>query len=129
MSASEIEMILPFLRVDRRDRWREIFSKERGRKKLLSTLWNGDDLDRRLMVQIPPNEHTSDETFVRLNSLGAPRDCHLISARSTLDGLDLDLASALALLASGTIIVCMPGKLAYYESEEKNGRYIIANRS
>jgi len=54
----ELEMILPFLREDRRSRWSELFPKPKGRKKLLKTLWNGDDFDRNLMLQVDPAERT-----------------------------------------------------------------------
>jgi hypothetical protein len=125
---SDVEMLLPFLREDRRSRWRELFPRPRGRKKLLATLWNGDDLDRDLLVKVDPSERSVEQLSVRLRSLGAPTMCHLISARSNLDGQDLDLISALRLvlnLAPGTIICCVPGKLAYYENDDRNGNYII----
>jgi hypothetical protein len=121
-------MILPFLREDRRARWKELFPRPKGRKKLLKALWNGDDLDRSLMLQVNPNERTVPILPSRLKTLGAPNFCHLISARSALDGRDIDLISALEMvlnLAPGTIICCVPGELAYYENDDRNGNYII----
>jgi hypothetical protein len=128
---SDVEMLLPFLREDRRSRWRELFPRPKGRKKLLATLWNGDDLNRDLLIKVDPSERSVKQLSVRLRSLGAPPLCHLISARPNLDGKDLDLISALGLvldLAPGTIICCVPGKLAYYENDDRNGNYIILGR-
>ena len=125
---SDVEMLLPFLREDRRSRWRELFPRPKGRKKLLGTLWNGDDLDRNLLIKVDPSERTIQQLSSRLRSLGAPTMCHLISARANLDGKDLDLISALRMvlnLAPGTIICCLPGKLAYYENDDRNGNYIL----
>jgi hypothetical protein len=125
---SDLEMILPFLREDRRSRWRELIPRPKGRKKLLASLWNGDDFDRTLMIQVNPSERTIQQLLLKLRSLGAPELSHLISARSALDGKDLDLISALKMvfnLAPGTIICCVPGKLAYYENDDRNGNYII----
>lgn len=128
---SDVEMLLPFLREDRRSRWRELFPRPKGRKKLLATLWNGDDLDRNLLMKVDHSERSVEQLSVRLRSLGAPATCHLISARPNMDGKDLDLISALRLvlnLAPGTIICCVPGKLAYYENDDRNGNYIILGR-
>ncbi|HVB57100.1 MAG TPA: hypothetical protein VNE63_11810 [Candidatus Acidoferrales bacterium] len=124
-SGSEIEMILPFLLNRRRNRWKELFQKPKGRKKLLHTLWNGDDLDRSLMTQVQPNESSVQAILLKLNSLGAPAQCHLLSARSMLDGKDLDLASALEIVLPATLISCIPGKLAYYKNDDRNGSYIL----
>ena len=130
-SNSDVEMILPFLREDRRPRWRELFPKPKGRKKLLQTLWNGDDFERSLMMRVDPSERTVQRLSLRLRRLGAPTFSHLISARPDLDGRDIDLISALGLvvnLAPATIICCMPGVLAYYENDDRNGNYIILRR-
>jgi len=128
----ELEMILPFLREDRRSRWSELFPKPKGRKKLLKTLWNGDDFDRNLMLQVDPAERTVQQLSFKLRGLGAPTTSHLISARPSLDGKDLDLTTALRTvlnLAPGTMICCVPGKLAYYENDDRNGNYIILART
>ena len=124
----DFQLILPFVRENRRDRWKELSLKPKGRKKLLTTLWNGDDFDRSLMTKIDPAERTASTVLVKLRKLGAPIRCHLISARPTLDAKDLDLISALDLVfnsAPGTIISCVPGTLAYYENDERNGNFII----
>jgi hypothetical protein len=42
--------------------------------------------------------------------------------------MDLELSYALEEivgLAPGTLVSCLPGKLAYYERDEKNGRYLL----
>lgn len=130
-ATSEIEMILPFLREDRRSRWTELFPRPKGRKKLLKTLWNGEDFDRNLMIQVDPSERTVQRLSLRLRNLGASTLSHIISARPGLDGKDLDLISALEMvlnLAPGTIVCCVPGELAYYENDDKNGNYIILRR-
>jgi hypothetical protein len=130
-TTSDVEMILPFLREDRRSRWRDLFPRPKGRKKLLKTLWNGTDFDQSLMLQVDPRERTVQQLSSRLRSLGAPSLCHLISARPSLDGQDLELISALRMvldLAPGTIICCIPGTLAYYENDDRNGNYIILRR-
>jgi hypothetical protein len=125
---TDASRLLPFVIESRRTRWRDLLSTPKGRKKLLAKLWNGDDLDKTLMTQLKPAERSIPVLLTKLRSLGAPDNCHLISARSALDGRDLDLTSALQSvfeLAPGTIISCIPGKLAYYENDDRNGSYII----
>lgn len=125
---TDIACLLPFVVGARRTRWKELLSSSQGRKKLLAKLWNGEDLDRLLMVRLKRWERSTPVLLTKLKDLGAPSECYLISARPALDGKNLDLPSALRMvvdLAPGTIISCIPGKLAYYENDDRNGSYII----
>ncbi|HET8853246.1 MAG TPA: hypothetical protein VFN02_12030, partial [Ktedonobacteraceae bacterium] len=58
---------------------------------------------------------------------GAPEQCYVVSTIGEIDGRQMLLDEALAWmdrsLDSGTFISCLPGKLAYFESED--GRYIL----
>jgi len=68
----------------------------------------------------------------KLRKLGAPEQCHAISTISDLDGHQWPLRETLdgvLGMGNGIVLSCIPGKLAYYESEEKNGRYILSRRS
>ncbi len=80
------------------------------------------------MFPIPHLERFADTVYEKLKSNGAPDSCHIISARSSIDGKDLPLKEALRIvvdLEPGTIICCVAGKLAYYLSEERNGQYLL----
>jgi hypothetical protein len=50
-----------------------------------------------------------------------------MSSGDELDGKEMDLAKALKdIIGSGVgaVVSCLPGRLAYFESEEKNERYV-----
>ena len=61
-----------------------------------------------------------------LVSLGSPEKCYAISEMDNIDGGIVNLLDALILIIGsdfGTVISCIPGKLAFYEGE--NERYIL----
>jgi hypothetical protein len=58
-----------------------------------------------------------------LRSKGAGKTCWVISEDSKLDGEELQLESALENVIGGgmgTILSCIPGKLAYFEGEDES---------
>jgi hypothetical protein len=125
--ASEAEMLGPFLGEGREERWRQVFSRPAGRKKFLNRLYHENDIDPKCMVPITHLERSAENVYRKLKSLGAPGLCHIISARQAIDGKSLPLKTALDLAVDleGTIICCIPGKLAYFRSEERNGHYLL----
>jgi len=63
--------------------------------------------------------------FAILKRLGAPDNCWVIS-EGDLDGQEVNLLAALKEVVGygmGTLISCIPGRLAYFESEDE--RYIL----
>ena len=85
------------------------------------------DLDPRFCRRVEKAEQSSLEILSKLEALGAPSMCHVISANVDLDGLEMRLSDALAEVIGrgmGSFIACVPGELAYFEGEEPNERYI-----
>ena len=80
-----------------------------------------------LFVYASPVERSKDKPAMiaeRLRQLGAPELCHVIGEH--LDGQDLTLDDALQEVVGygyGVVLSCVPGKLAYLETE--NGRWIF----
>ena len=63
-----------------------------------------------------------------LRDRGAPRRCFAVSAEPELDGQEHDLREALDQVVGstfGTFLSCIPGRLAYFEGESPNRRYIL----
>ena len=127
-AVSEVKMIGAFLRKGREERWEQVFARPKGRKKFLERLYHEQDISPECMSPIPHLERFAETVYQKLRSLGASDICHVFSASSRIDGKDLPLFKALQEvvdLTPGTIISCVPGKLAYYLSEERNGQYLL----
>lgn len=110
-------------------RYLEKLASPKHRREFLSRLHHNLDYDPRWAVQIPPREQSAAQIYAKLKGLGAPEQCHAIAASADMDGRQLSLREALndvLGMGNGVVLSCIPGKLAYYESEERNGRYILA---
>jgi hypothetical protein len=86
------------------------------------------DLDRRFAERIePPDQHLVAICGL-LRARGAPAKCYVFGAHP-LDAQTLGLEAALAEVVgsnSGTFVSCIPAKLAYFEGEETNERYVLS---
>ncbi|HSH58785.1 MAG TPA: hypothetical protein VK988_03915 [Acidimicrobiales bacterium] len=121
-----------FVIPERRDRWLQGLRSRKQRTKITDRLPHCDDFEPRHMHRVPKGEQTPSGVFTELTRRGAPSVCHIISEDNDIDGKDLPLDDALADVVGrgyGTLLICLPGRLAYYESEEQYERYILDNRS
>lgn len=116
--------IQAFIRRDKRDRWRTLLSTLKGRHKLVRTLDHGFDFDPRWAERLEPGV-----TVEEIAKLLAPaREGYLISSNWELDGRTMEIIEALENVVEGdfgTIIVCIPDRLAYFESEERYQHYLL----
>jgi hypothetical protein len=110
-----------------RRRYIELLDAKRGREKILDSLHHFKYLDPRFCRKLKPGEQNIAAILRTLKSLGAPTRCSVMSSSSELDGQEMDLSEALKGIIGqdfGAFISCVPGKLAYFESEEPGDRYI-----
>jgi hypothetical protein len=124
----EAALIKAFVVSAKKARFLTLLQKPKHRPKALNGLNHLHDLDPRFLIEIPPGEQNPESIAVLLTERGAPAMCHLISSASDLDGEDMPLASALRRIVgfgAGTLISCVPGRLAYFEGEEAKDRYIL----
>jgi hypothetical protein len=115
-----------FIRPERRRRYVERLVH--ARQRLLQQFHHLHDLDPRYAERIEPRQQTPERILELLRERGAPARCHVFSASSELDGQDVELERAIREIVwwhDGTFISCIPGKLAYFEGEEENERYIL----
>lgn len=114
-----------FITPNKKRRYIELLDSARGRKKIRFGLDHFADLDPRFCHRIKPSEQHIPNIFQILRSLGAPPVCYVISSGDELDGREMDLSKALRDIigrGAGAFVSCLPGKLAYFESDEKNER-------
>src|SRR6185295_9324049 len=89
---------------------------------LLDSVAHFSDLDPRFQVPIPASEQSPSRLEQLLRSRGAPSECYLTSEDTALDGRTVGLSEALTLIVGrgmGTLLSCIPGRLGYYEGEDR----------
>ena len=124
----EEAFVRSFIVKTKQDRYLQKLASPRHRRAFLSRLHHNLDYDSRFARQIPVGEQSVARILSLLRELVAPSVCHAITANSDLDGKELLLAKALDTIVgtgNGAILSCIPGQLAYYESEEQSRRFIL----
>jgi hypothetical protein len=130
----EIGAILAFVQRDKQERFLGFLASPRNRKKFTESLAHFRWFDQRFATPIPwkvdPNpkltvweKHVSgiENICLLLKSRGAGPTCWAISEDPEIDGRELDLRAALEHVNGreiGTILSCIPGRLAYFEGED-----------
>ena len=122
----EQTLIQAFVSPPRRSRYLAFLANQQGREKVRRSLAHFANLDRRFAQRLSQN--SIDEISDLLRRRRAPRKCYVFSESDAIDGLELELATALKKVVGqgfGTFLSCVPGRLAYYEGEEPGERYIL----
>jgi hypothetical protein len=117
-----------FIRPEKRDRLAMLLAGKR-RADGVHELAHPDLIDMR--YAIASKETDPQRLLAHLKKLGAPADCYLISAVDSLDGQTMNLAAALDAVIGigvGTLVSCVPGKLALYEGEYGASERLILHR-
>jgi hypothetical protein len=110
-----------FILPERRRRFRHLLGEGR-----LPALYHFNWLDPRFAEPLPSKQGSPKFLGALLRERGAPEQCYVVSTIVEIDRGEMLLDEALAwvnTLDNGTFISCLPGKLAYFESED--GRYIL----
>jgi hypothetical protein len=123
----ELLLIKQFVIKDRQERYLTLIETGKGRKKFRNYISHFKDLNSKYCTPV----HTL-QSHIQLYDIlkleGAPNACYIISENSKYDMRSVDIMEAgKQLFASGIafFLSCIPGKLAYYEGEEANERFIL----
>ena len=128
LNPHEEQFARAFVVPEKRARYLSLLESQRGRKKLLNGLNHCHDLDPRFAKLIPSNEQSEASIENLLRQKGAPDKCHVMSDNPDIDNREMSLTDALSktvAMDAGTFISCIPGKLAYFEMEGFDGRYVL----
>jgi len=123
----EILLIKTFVIKDRQERYLNLIATEKGRKKFRTYLSHFRDLNSKLCSSLHTLQSAS-ELHDILKSAGAGDLCYIISENSKYDMRSLPVMDATKQLFNSGIaffLSCIPGKLAYYEGEDTNQRFIL----
>ncbi|HKW08769.1 MAG TPA: hypothetical protein VJO33_00230 [Gemmatimonadaceae bacterium] len=132
MSDAAIEIVNAFVASPKKERFLTLLGTKKGRPKLRQTLAHFQDLDPRYAQRLGSDLRTTDAIVALLEQRGAPAICYLLSEDPDLDGCELPLEEAVERVhgrGMGTFISCIPGRLAYFESEGMGERYLLVRRT
>jgi hypothetical protein len=121
-------IVQAFIAPHRRSRWLSSLVSAKRRRKFLDCLNHCADLDTRYARPLAANA----DVVTVLRSLGAPATCYVVSDTAALDGREMPLAEAVAaaeLAGWGTLISCIPGRLACYIDEAGSRRRLLLVRT
>jgi hypothetical protein len=127
-ATAESDFIEAFVVPDKRERYVSFLNSPKRRPKFLRELYHFRDFDPACLVSVAGPSDSAEGLISELRRRGAPVECRVISVQADLDGAIRPLAEvirAVFALVEGTIVVCIPGKLAYYEGEAPRNRYIL----
>ncbi len=125
------QLLARFFIPTKRERYVEMISNPKKRKKFLQELPHFKSLDPRYLVPMPPKKLSPDQIAGILTKKGAPQSCWITSENSDLDGREMPLIEALKEVVGGQMgafLTCIPGRLAYFEGEEMGDRWILERR-
>jgi len=124
---NEIEIVTAFVVRSKRDRYAGFLHSPKSRHKFIQALHHFNDFDPAVVVKLSAGA-TREDLLKELRHRDGGPSCYIISTDHDLDATTLPLPDALDrifTLVEGTIIACVPGRLAYYEGEAPNNRFIL----
>jgi len=123
----ELLLFKAFVIKQRQDRYVNLVATDKGRKKLRSYIAHFEDIEGKHATPLRALQ-TSQELIDLLKSKRAPSTCYIIAENSQYDMKTLPLNDAINQLFNSGIaffLSCIPGKLAYYESENSSERLLL----
>ena len=124
----EIDILDTFVLPRRRERFVGFLRAPRRRRDFLSELYHFSDFDPACIVPLAGACDSAPGLVAELLRRGAPRTCYVVSVDARLDGITADLAGVIDRVfakVDGTLVSCVPGRLAYYEGEAPDNRFIL----
>lgn len=122
----ETKLIAAFVLRSRRDRYREFVSDARLRHKFTHQLAHFADFDLKYRLPLQGSKLSADSIVRELKKRHSPNTVYAISEDPRIDQKELPLNDALQQVVGygmGTVLSCIPGQLAFVETEDE--RFIL----
>lgn len=116
----ETEFVKGFLERGKWARYLQLLPDKGRRGEVLGRLNTKLDYLREFATEVPGSQDYPEELEKLLRSHGAPDTCHVLVKGLRIDGRELPLREALntiCLHMYGSVLSCLPGRLAYYRPE------------
>jgi hypothetical protein len=127
MNEDEEAIIRTFIIREKRKRYLELFGNKKRRGETTDCLNHFRDLDQRYCTIVP----STGNVVALLQAKGAPNACSIISNIREIDGRTMPLIEAIGIIECegwGSLVGCIPGRLAYYYGEQGEQRLILEKR-
>ena len=128
----EEQTIRAFVQKSKQDRCCLLLGHPKRRKDFTKELAHFKWLDERFAHAIPSSvAHTPEEVASLLRKKGAGSKVWTISEDPAIDGTELILEEAIKRVLGremGTILSCIPGKLAFFQGEEMHSERLLELR-
>lgn len=124
----EEAFVKAFVALPKQARLLALLADPKRRRQFLDTLAHFKDFDPRWMVELKADQQHSHSIEQELSARGAGNTCYVMSENRSLDGQTLPLALTLQQVIGygmGTVVSCLPGRLAYFEGEGPSDRYLL----
>lgn len=124
---NEHALIAAFVKRNKRERYREILSNPLLRNKFTDKLAHFTDFDSKYRLPIPSDKLFVDKIAFELQKRHSPSVVFAISEDPALDQKEVPLIEGIEQIVGrgmGTILSCIPGRLAFVETEDE--RFILA---
>jgi len=124
----ETAFVKAFLERGKWARYLQLLANRRRREEILVRLDHRLDYLPARATPVPPDQDYPEALERLLLIQGAPATCHVLANKLRLDGCEVPLRKALdavCLHAHGSILSCVPGRLAYYRPEAPGGGVLL----
>lgn len=126
------DFVKNFIKRQKQSRYLSLISSRKGFEKFQRLLDHGILEDMHHATLITNSGQNVDDIAKVLIDATAENSCHLFSSNSKINEKDLETRHALDEVVGygfGTILIFRGASIAYYESEERGGRYFLQSVS
>ena len=124
----ELDLVRTFVVPAKRERYIGFLASPKRRPKFLRELYHFRHFNAACVVELSGPSDSSEGLIAELRRRGASEECYVVSAVPELDGTTGalgDIIREVFAFREGTLISCLPGRLAYYEGEAPHSRYLL----
>lgn len=117
-----------FIVPEKQERYLSLLKNKKGRLKIRFGFNHRNDLNMKYATIIPRSLQSVDKVEELLKEKGALASCYVLSSNPNTNEESMPLHDALEATIGkgmGTMISCIPGKLAYFELEDVGEKYLL----
>lgn len=124
----ETAFVKAFIERGKWARYLQLLPDKSRRGEVLGRLNTKLDYLREFATEVPGTQDYPEELEKLLKAHGAPATCHVLVKELRIDGREVPLRQALDTLCLhmyGSLVSCIPGRLAYYRPEAPGAGIIL----